>query len=278
MFDMMEGAWRRGPRRTRPRRWSSASRTPGWARPGSRRTMNPELDVRCDADLFVDRLYRVGEPDGPEAYVAAQLSRFVCDMNRDPDDVAPGAVPEHPAPRNADGRGFIWAVTTTGAPDPGPSADASTSGASGPRSTPPITRRCRGRSAAPATSSGSPSWSTGTRCRRAAAPATRTPGRPAPTSSPAIATGTSCAPALSALVDAPLRGGGLARAPQQSVQGRVHHRAPRPPGRRRPRHPDRAAPRPLHGRGDASRSPSRGSIGCAGSSPGCWQSCATFNP
>jgi N-formylglutamate deformylase len=78
--------------------------------------LTPELDVRCDADLFVDRLYRIGEPQSPEIYVAAKTSRFVCDMNRDPDDVSPGAVPEHPAPRNADGRGFIWAVTTTGAP------------------------------------------------------------------------------------------------------------------------------------------------------------------
>ena len=83
---------------------------------GYEETLTPELDVRGDADLFVDRLYRVGEPDGPETYVAAQLSRFVCDLNRDPDDVAPGAVPEHRAPRNADGRGFIWAVTTTGTP------------------------------------------------------------------------------------------------------------------------------------------------------------------
>jgi N-formylglutamate deformylase len=83
---------------------------------GYEETLTPELDVRGDADLFVDRLYRIGEPDGPETYVAAQLSRFVCDLNRDPDDVAPGAVPEHRAPRNADGRGFIWAITTTGAP------------------------------------------------------------------------------------------------------------------------------------------------------------------
>lgn len=79
-------------------------------------TLNPELDVRCDADLFVDRLYRVGEAGGPEVYVSAQLSRFVCDLNRDPDDVGAGAVPEHPAPRTNDGRGFIWAMTTTGAP------------------------------------------------------------------------------------------------------------------------------------------------------------------
>src|SRR5262245_31258652 len=83
---------------------------------GFEQTLNPELDVRCDADLFVDRLYRIGEPEAPEVYVAAQTSRFVCDLNRDPDDVSVGAVPEHPSPRNTDGRGFIWAVTTTGAP------------------------------------------------------------------------------------------------------------------------------------------------------------------
>src|SRR6266511_1722357 len=56
------------------------------------------------------------ELDAPETYVAAQLSRFVCDLNRDPDDVGPGTVPEHPTARNLDGRGFIWAVTTSGAP------------------------------------------------------------------------------------------------------------------------------------------------------------------
>jgi N-formylglutamate amidohydrolase len=83
---------------------------------GYEETQTPELDVRCDADLFVERLYGIGKPDGPKVYVAARLSRFVCDLNRDPDDVSPGAVPEHPGPRNIDGRGFIWAVTTTGMP------------------------------------------------------------------------------------------------------------------------------------------------------------------
>jgi N-formylglutamate amidohydrolase len=76
----------------------------------------PDLDVRCDADLYVDRLYRVGEAGGPPVCVAARLSRFVCDLNRAPDDVSAAAVPAHPAPRNTDGRGFVWAVTTTGAP------------------------------------------------------------------------------------------------------------------------------------------------------------------
>jgi N-formylglutamate amidohydrolase len=77
--------------------------------------LSPELDVRCDADLYVDRLYRVGEAGGPAACLAARLSRFVCDLNRSPDDVSAAAVPSHPAPRNTDGRGFVWAVTTSGA-------------------------------------------------------------------------------------------------------------------------------------------------------------------
>jgi N-formylglutamate deformylase len=73
----------------------------------------PSLDVRCDADLFVDQLY-AGAPRG--AFIRAFTSRFVCDLNRDPDDVSGRAVPEHPDPGNADGRGFVWEVTTTGAP------------------------------------------------------------------------------------------------------------------------------------------------------------------
>jgi N-formylglutamate amidohydrolase len=71
----------------------------------------PSLDVRCDADLFVDELYE-GQTSG--AFIRARLSRFVCDLNRHPDDVSARAVPEHPAPRNADGRGFLWEVTTRG--------------------------------------------------------------------------------------------------------------------------------------------------------------------
>jgi N-formylglutamate amidohydrolase len=65
----------------------------GVATHGFEATISPELDVRCDADLYVDRLYRVGQAGGPEVTLAARLSRFVCDLNRDPDDVSPGAVP-----------------------------------------------------------------------------------------------------------------------------------------------------------------------------------------
>src|SRR3954447_1864930 len=84
----------------------------GVATRGFEDTISPELDVRCDAHLHVDRLYRVGRENAPEVYLAAHLSRFVCDLTRDPDDVSRGAVPEHPTAHNTDGRGFIWAVTT----------------------------------------------------------------------------------------------------------------------------------------------------------------------
>ena len=92
----------------------------GVATTGFESEVAPSLDVRCDADLMVDTLYQVGVGEsggvwlGP--YVVATLSRFVCDMNRDADDVSLLAVPEHPRPGNADGRGFVWTVTTNGSP------------------------------------------------------------------------------------------------------------------------------------------------------------------
>jgi N-formylglutamate amidohydrolase len=78
---------------------------------GFQQALADTLDVRCDADLFVDELYLAARP---AALVRARLSRFVCDLNRHPDDVSARAVPGHPAPRNVDGRGFLWEVTTTG--------------------------------------------------------------------------------------------------------------------------------------------------------------------
>jgi N-formylglutamate amidohydrolase len=83
--------------------------TAGFADP-----LAPSLDVRCDADLFVDALWTAAGVRG--AFIRARLSRFVCDLNRHPGDVSARAVPDHPAPRNQDGRGFVWEVTTTGAP------------------------------------------------------------------------------------------------------------------------------------------------------------------
>src|SRR5678816_4631912 len=81
MFDMIEGAvaTRTATDPTSPLVVSVPHAGLGTA--GFEQTLNPELDVRCDADLFVDRLYQIGDADGPEVYVAAQTSRFVCDMN-----------------------------------------------------------------------------------------------------------------------------------------------------------------------------------------------------
>ena len=85
----------------------------------------PELDVRGDArPLRRSPVPDLGEDGGPETYVSACLSRFICDLNRDPDDVSAGAVPEHPKPRNTDGRGFIWAVDDRRHTDADPAADA----------------------------------------------------------------------------------------------------------------------------------------------------------
>jgi len=67
------------------------------------------LEVRADADLLVDKLYE-GAPKG--AFLKACYSRFVCDLNRHPDDVSQRAVPAHPSPANNHGRGFVWEITT----------------------------------------------------------------------------------------------------------------------------------------------------------------------
>lgn len=83
----------------------------GTSTQGFEDALAPTLDVRCDADLWVDELYE-GSPAG--AFLTANLSRFVCDLNRHPDDVSTHAVPEHPSPRNSHGRGFVWEITTEG--------------------------------------------------------------------------------------------------------------------------------------------------------------------
>lgn len=76
----------------------------------------PELDPRCDADLHVDRLVAPHLRAAEVPHLVARLSRFVCDLNRAPDDVRASAVPEHPAPRGTGPRGFVWEETTRGAP------------------------------------------------------------------------------------------------------------------------------------------------------------------
>ena len=210
-------------------------------------TITPELDVRCDADLFVDRLYQVGEPDGPEAYIASRLSRFVCDLNRDPDDVSRGAVPEHPNPRNLDGRGFIWAVTTTGAPAlsrPLTLAEWQQRAAFHAAYHQTITRaleRARDRFGFAILVDGHSMPSRGRAGHKDSGPRTgrRRPRRPRRTS---------CSPLLSAAVARHFEARGMASRPNHPYKGAfvtAHHGRPARP---HPRHPNRAAARPLHGR------------------------------
>ena len=193
--------------------------------------MTPELDVRCDADLFVDRCIASARPTGPDVYVGGAAVAFrLRSEPRSPTTSARGAVPEHPAPRNSDGRGFIWAVTTTGMPDPGAAAGAGRMARAhrDPRRVPRSDRagaRPRAR-----TASATPSWSTATRCRRAAASVTRTPGRVRADVVPGDRDGTSCSPAPH-------------RARQPSLPGRgLQRRAPTIPTRAASSPPTTAAP------------------------------------
>ena len=72
-----------------------------------------EAAIQRDADLYVDRLYRRATTLGA-TLLFTEISRFVIDLNRDPDEVDRGSVPDHPAPRKDAPRGLIWRVTTEG--------------------------------------------------------------------------------------------------------------------------------------------------------------------
>jgi len=70
--------------------------------------LREDLDPRCDADLHVDALYD-GLVRGP--LVVAEISRFVCDLNRNSVDITKTAVAG-----GTSARGFIWETTTHGQP------------------------------------------------------------------------------------------------------------------------------------------------------------------
>lgn len=69
--------------------------------------------IRRDADIYVDKLYR-DAPSRGATLLAANVSRYVVDLNRAPDDVDRAAVPDHPSPRANQPRGVVWSVTTDG--------------------------------------------------------------------------------------------------------------------------------------------------------------------
>jgi len=69
--------------------------------------------VRRDADLYVDRLYR-NAPALGATLVYTEVSRFVVDLNRAPDDVDAQSVAGLPSARADAPRGLIWRVATDG--------------------------------------------------------------------------------------------------------------------------------------------------------------------
>ena len=72
-----------------------------------------DTGVKRDADLYVDRLYRDAAALGA-TLVYTEISRFVVDLNRAPDDVDAQSVPDHPSPRPDAPRGLIWRIATDG--------------------------------------------------------------------------------------------------------------------------------------------------------------------
>src|SRR5690606_16235380 len=71
--------------------------------------------VLRDSDIYVDKLYDASPTVGASLLVA-QVSRYVVDLNRAPDDVDPQTVPDHPEPRGVQPRGVVWRVTPDGLP------------------------------------------------------------------------------------------------------------------------------------------------------------------
>ena len=76
--------------------------------------VSPEVILR-DSDIYVDRLYADAATRGA-TMLSANVSRYVVDLNRAPDDVDPQTVPDHPDPRGVQPRGVVWRVTTDGKP------------------------------------------------------------------------------------------------------------------------------------------------------------------
>ena len=71
------------------------------------------IGVSRDADLYVDRLYQQA-PSLGATLIYTEISRFVVDLNRAPDDVDKESVPAHPNPRPDAPRGLIWRIATDG--------------------------------------------------------------------------------------------------------------------------------------------------------------------
>lgn len=75
----------------------------------------PRDAVLRDSDLYVDRIWDHA-PEHGASLLVANVSRYVVDLNRAPDDVDRDTVPDHPAPRPTQARGVVWRITTDGRP------------------------------------------------------------------------------------------------------------------------------------------------------------------
>lgn len=75
----------------------------------------PRDAILRDADIYVDHLVAETPARGASLLVS-KVSRYVVDLNRAPDDVDAGSVPEFPLARSSQPRGVIWRMTTDGRP------------------------------------------------------------------------------------------------------------------------------------------------------------------
>lgn len=69
--------------------------------------------IQRDADIYVDKLYANAPAQGA-TLLAANVSRYVVDLNRAADDVDRATCPDHPFPKGTQPRGVVWSMTTDG--------------------------------------------------------------------------------------------------------------------------------------------------------------------
>ena len=75
----------------------------------------PQKAVLRDADIYVDELYAATPKQGA-TLLSANVSRYVVDLNRGPEDVDRLTVQGHPSTQTHRPRGVIWRVSTLGQP------------------------------------------------------------------------------------------------------------------------------------------------------------------
>lgn len=72
----------------------------------------PEPIVMCDVDRFVDVLYQPAVDELKVPVITTPWHRYLCDLNRLPEDVDSSTVEGSPNPPGTFKRGFLWSVTT----------------------------------------------------------------------------------------------------------------------------------------------------------------------